>query len=300
VAAGFTLGVDVSDAQGTPDWQRAYKAGVRFAVVKLTEGDYYTNESADAQIAGAEAAGIKVGVYHYNGNTYRGIDYRKPGVIEAAYFSQAFKKYVGRPYFLDMENASGMVPQAAYGREFVDTCLATWGYKAGIYTFPSFAEAHSLGATLGDCALWYASWDDWGPGNFPPVPTGWGKITIWQFSGGMQVDGIGYVDGDYVRDLADFLALGANQSPVVPPINPDPVTGIWIHEYFVGGWDLAHHGRPIAPAALYSDGATRQLFERVCLGSNGRSMVVEEGLGQAYKLHAGDYPDWPDTHPLLG
>lgn len=293
----YVLGVDVSDAQGRPNWARAYAAGVRFAIVKLTEGDYYTNADADAQIAGAEAAGIAVGVYHYNGNTYRGVDYRKPGIVEAAYFSKAFEKYAGRPYFLDMEDASGDVPQAIYGAEFLAACFARWGYDGGVYTPPSFATAHNLGATLGGFPLWCASWGDFG-GAFPPVPRGWDKITIWQFSGGGQIDGIGYVDGDYVRDLADFTALGAHVAPVVT--NPDPVTGIWIHGYFVNAWDLAHHGHPLSPAALYTDGVTRQLFERVCLGSNGRSMVSEEGLGQAYKLHAGDYPDWPDVHPLLG
>ena len=118
------LMVDTSDAQGLPDWGRAYKAGVRGAIVKITEGDYFINSVADAQIAGAEAAGIAVGVYHYNGNTYRGVDYRKSGKAEAGYFSKAFEKYAGRPYFLDMENPSGTVPQAAYGREFLDECLA--------------------------------------------------------------------------------------------------------------------------------------------------------------------------------
>lgn len=61
------LGVDVSDNNGTDiDWAEAYRAGVRVAYVKATQGVSYRNELYHAQVTGARGAGIAVGAYHFS------------------------------------------------------------------------------------------------------------------------------------------------------------------------------------------------------------------------------------------
>ena len=58
-------GLDVSSAQGSVDWQRAYNDGARFAYVKATEGTSYTNPSFAQQYNGSYNIGMIRGAYHY-------------------------------------------------------------------------------------------------------------------------------------------------------------------------------------------------------------------------------------------
>lgn len=62
-------GVDVSSWQhpgGKPiDWAEVYKAGYTFAMIKATQGDYYTNPYLVEDFEGAHAAGLICGAYHF-------------------------------------------------------------------------------------------------------------------------------------------------------------------------------------------------------------------------------------------
>lgn len=66
-------GIDVSYAQGSVDWRRVAGSGVRFAMVKASQGKLTSDASVGpfsdprfaANVKGARAAGLDVGVYHY-------------------------------------------------------------------------------------------------------------------------------------------------------------------------------------------------------------------------------------------
>lgn len=58
------IGVDVSRYQGAMDWERAYLEGVRFAAIRATVGDYYTDPNFNKNWIRARAAGIAVSAYH--------------------------------------------------------------------------------------------------------------------------------------------------------------------------------------------------------------------------------------------
>lgn len=60
-----TPGLDVSGYQGNVDWAAVAAAGARFAYVKATEATTYTNPSFPQQYAGALAAGLIRGAYHF-------------------------------------------------------------------------------------------------------------------------------------------------------------------------------------------------------------------------------------------
>ena len=61
--------IDISTHNGVisvSDYQRLKSQGITGVVVKLTEGTSYTNPYARAQVANAQAAGLRVSAYHYS------------------------------------------------------------------------------------------------------------------------------------------------------------------------------------------------------------------------------------------
>jgi lysozyme len=58
-------GIDISRWQGTIDWAQARAAGTRFAFIKATEGGDHIDPRFRENWAGARAAGIPTGAYHF-------------------------------------------------------------------------------------------------------------------------------------------------------------------------------------------------------------------------------------------
>lgn len=69
-AGPVRMGVDVSEYQGTIDWEQVREAGFDFAFIRIgyrgyTSGEIYPDDRARENLAGAKAAGLDVGVYFY-------------------------------------------------------------------------------------------------------------------------------------------------------------------------------------------------------------------------------------------
>ncbi len=69
--AASHIGVDVSTHQGEIDWEQVASSGVRFAMIRAgfrgyTGGGIYQDEQFEANIQGALAAGLRVGVYFFS------------------------------------------------------------------------------------------------------------------------------------------------------------------------------------------------------------------------------------------
>src|SRR5262245_48071429 len=58
-------GLDVSHFQGTVDWPQVAQAGYGFAFIKATDGITYTDPMFAQNWAGAKAAGLLRGAYHF-------------------------------------------------------------------------------------------------------------------------------------------------------------------------------------------------------------------------------------------
>ena len=58
-------GVDVSHYDERVDWMKLAQGGVRFAIAKLSQGDYYRDDKCRDHLAGAAAAGMRTGIYHW-------------------------------------------------------------------------------------------------------------------------------------------------------------------------------------------------------------------------------------------
>jgi len=62
---GLTEGIDVSHWQGSIDWPTVAAAGKKFVFMKATESTDFVDPNYTANEAGAKAAGLLVGAYHY-------------------------------------------------------------------------------------------------------------------------------------------------------------------------------------------------------------------------------------------
>lgn len=59
------LGVDVSRHHPKVDWKLLRANGVEFALIKATQGDYFIDKQLCAHLDGAQAAGLRAGLYHW-------------------------------------------------------------------------------------------------------------------------------------------------------------------------------------------------------------------------------------------
>lgn len=153
--------VDVSSWNGrltTADFDKMKQHGVKGVVVKLTEGTYYVNPSARAQIASAQAAGLRIAVYHYS-------KYQTPAsaVSEADYFTKQVKNYQLPNHTVlvddleDVATRQGNVTQNV--RSFRDRLAANGYPRYMLYTSPSYiAETQLKPYQFGLRNIWMASY----------------------------------------------------------------------------------------------------------------------------------------------
>lgn len=204
-------GLDVSSHQESIDWcqvagwESTYGAP-RFAGIKATEGDYYSDPYFGSNWRGAKAAGLQRIAYHF-------FDPVLSGEGQARYFHGIVRNHghfeVGDAIMLDLEQtkdvAAAVVVQRA--EAFVSNLLAQT--RAGIYLYTNATFWESLenpaSAVLGRCPLWAASYGA-APAPISNWPTGY---TIWQYGDAGQVPGIsGAVDLDvFEGDMTTYNLL---------------------------------------------------------------------------------------------
>ena len=91
------FGVDVSSYQGEVDWSALASQGVDFAFIKATEGSLLQDRQFAANWAGAAAAGVRAGAYHF-------LSYDSPGDTQADNFISAVPVTEGAlPPVVDIE-----------------------------------------------------------------------------------------------------------------------------------------------------------------------------------------------------
>lgn len=218
-------GCDVSAVQGLVDWQALAHAGIRFAYLKASEGnrgndpvlglpEYYldrkrmsgvsgTDPYFDRNVAGARAAGIAVGPYHFGyclppqaGNPLRDPEAQ----AKYAYDVAAGVGQIGDlPPAFDFEWPApqdwgkwGCDPTQlrAWALTFLNASQTLWGRTPVVYSYPDFWKRSGADSepAFARFRLWAASYphpDRWPtdgekPAAFPPFAD-W---TFWQFTGG--------------------------------------------------------------------------------------------------------------------
>lgn len=184
-------GIDVSSHQGKIDWNLVAQDGVEFAIIRVgfrgygSEGKLVVDEQFENNIKGAQAAGIKVGVYFFS-----------QAINEAELLEEAnlvLEKIA--PYKLDCPVVYDVEKTSSAGRMneisveertnltllFCQT-IENAGYTPMIYHNTEMGALMIDIATLENYDKWYASYSDQ---MFYPY-----EYKIWQYSDKGKIQGI--------------------------------------------------------------------------------------------------------------
>lgn len=201
----FLPGLDVSHFDGQIDWNTVAQspAAPVFAYIKATEGGSFKDPCYSTNVAGARAANMLCGAYHF-------FDTTAPVQQQADWFIDTVGSVAGLlPPVIDVEQTGSLTPQqyaAAIG-QWLDIVSSRLGCTPMIYTNASFWDAN-VGSFEPFAAypLWIAEYCS---KPAPTLPAGAASYHFWQYSANGDVSGIdGSLDMDrYDGTLEQLQAL---------------------------------------------------------------------------------------------
>ena len=256
-------GIDVSAWDPYIDWPLVKNQGIRFAIIKATEGLNFVSQAYESQWAGAKSVGILRGAYHF-------LIANQDGAKQADFFLSKVKVEDGDlPPVLDIEEADnyidpnnrakGIFPSSQFignAQKWLERIEQQTGRTPVIYSRPTFLKDHLAGSNF-KAPPWANKYPTWlaeyhfshAPDSQPTQPVGWGDWIIWQYSGDkLTLDGIYKDEGRtslihvdmnvYRHGIEDLYKLAKAQmpanidapAPVVSdtpqpkPVTPTPVT----------------------------------------------------------------------------
>lgn len=187
------IGIDVSKWNGTIDWTAVKKSGVDFVIIRCgyrgsSTGALVVDPKFEQNIAGATAAGLKVGVYFFTQaiNEVEAVEEASLALALTSKYSLAY------PIFIDVEGSGGRADsldtatRTSVVNAFCQT-ITNAGKRAGIYANKSWLNSKLNMGTLNSYTIWLAQYNT--------APTYSGKYDMWQYSDQGHVGGIsGNVD----------------------------------------------------------------------------------------------------------
>jgi GH25 family lysozyme M1 (1,4-beta-N-acetylmuramidase) len=245
---GALQGVDVASFQhpnnAAIDWTQVAGDGIQFAAVKATEGAYYHNQYAPADLAGAQAAGLSTIAYAFaipNGNGSSA----NPATQADYLLSYLGASSATVPVLLDIEydpyvntdhtnSCYGLSPSAMVNwiAGFDSEVQAKTGRLPIIYTTANWWSTCTGNSTaFGQTPMWVA---DFTTAASPALPAGWVDWSFWQYTSAGTVAGIsstGHTDLDQLNPalvplLGPGTRTGAEGSAFAFGVSPaDPVSG---------------------------------------------------------------------------
>lgn len=188
------MGIDVSKWNGTINWTAVKNSGVNYAIIRCgyrgsSTGALIQDPKFKANIQGATAAGIKVGVYFFT-QAVNEVE----AVEEASMTLDLIKGYkLSYPVFLDVESSGGRADgldkntRTAVVNAFCKT-IQNGGYTAGIYANKTWFESKMNTASLSGYKIWLAQYKE------KPTYTAT-RYDMWQYTSKGKISGIsGNVD----------------------------------------------------------------------------------------------------------
>ena len=173
----YIAGVDASYAQPSVDWASLRSQGVRFGIVKATDGTQTLDTQFASNWSGMHANGIVRGAYHY----FRVLQDAQAQVDH--YLSTVNLDATDLPPFVDAESAGnngGSNSQWASGLTlWLQQVEKRTGRTPIIYTSVGFWNGLGM-ADLTHYPLWVANWRS--PTSQPVLPNHWKNWTFWQYS----------------------------------------------------------------------------------------------------------------------
>ncbi|HET9621539.1 MAG TPA: GH25 family lysozyme, partial [Kofleriaceae bacterium] len=202
VSGPTTPGIDVSYFQQVIDWRRVYRAGIRFAFIRVSDGADNRDPMFSINWAEARHAGVARGAYQYF----------RPDQSALAQADLLIGAMRGRdggadlPPVLDLEVTGGLpidtVVQRA--RAWIDRVRSQLGVEPIVYTGGELWRTADA-SPLAHQPLWLAHYTT----TCPIVPAAWPRWTFWQHTDHGAVPGIeGSVDLDvFAGTLGELRAL---------------------------------------------------------------------------------------------
>jgi GH25 family lysozyme M1 (1,4-beta-N-acetylmuramidase) len=213
----YTPGIDVSRYDEEIDWKMVAAAGYKFAVLRATVGDYYTDPRFYTYWNDAKAAGILVTAYHVIVAT----NYADKQI--ARLYSVMGDRKPDFPIVLDIERDDGVSKSA--NTACIQDCISEIGKhdtrKPMIYTAYYYWKDHvTASSDWAKYDLWVASYER----STPYIPPGWTTWKFWQYSDGGSVAGTnGSTDCDWFNGTYEDLVSYSNG--VTQP-EPETETGL--------------------------------------------------------------------------
>lgn len=208
-AADYLEGIDVSHWQGEPDWAQVKAAGVRFVIVKATQGTDRVDAQYERNRTELRANGIPFSAYHFaEPDTTPG-----DAVAEADHFVDT-ARLDGRNLLpvLDLERHNDLSRRrlTSWTKSWLARVEARLGVKPMIYTDRFFWQermGNSRWFADNGYRLWIAHWTDGAQPILPAANWGGRGWTLWQYAVQGGLPGIsGQVDRDRFR--------GTNLAPI--------------------------------------------------------------------------------------
>jgi GH25 family lysozyme M1 (1,4-beta-N-acetylmuramidase) len=179
-------GIDVSENNGTVDWQAVKDAGIEFVMVHCSYGKSGVDDNFVANVEGAHAVGLQVGAYHYSYALTIA-----DAQLEAVHCRQVINDSglkLELPIFYDMEDADHWKENhGGIQDDVTEMCrafISNLGLKTGVYASYSWLTSTIDWQSLG-CSVWNAQW-----GETDDI-----KGYMWQYSDQVVIDGKGF-DGN--------------------------------------------------------------------------------------------------------
>lgn len=206
-------GIDVSAYQPNVDAERVKAAGADFMIVKVTNGNGYTNPHARKQVLAAIAAGLLVMLYHYA--QPNGPNWKEDAAAEAKRLDDIADEFerelgvyptghprAGQPVklfcFLDVERNTPLTSEERrnwreWSNEFRKWSREVGKRVIGFYSGKFFTMDLGFDITWRDTLLWVAQYpavyrEDANYGFWPTNIQPWFRGDIWQDGGGMAKD----------------------------------------------------------------------------------------------------------------
>lgn len=184
------FGIDVSKWNKEIDWESVKAAGVDFVIIRcgyrgsqtgaLVEDPYFKKN-----VEGAEAAGLKVGIYFFTQATNE-----IEAVEEASMALMLCRNYkLALPIFIDTEGAGGngradglgVETRTAVCEAFCRT-IDNSGFNAGVYASKNWFTNNLSTENLSDYTIWLA--------QYSREATYDGRYDLWQYTSAGTIDGI--------------------------------------------------------------------------------------------------------------
>ncbi|MDY2609787.1 MAG: GH25 family lysozyme [Eubacteriales bacterium] len=212
--------IDISVYQTVQAWESVYADGVRFVIIKATQGRAldgtgtpFRDPALQSHADGAVATGVPMGFYHFL--CARDTEQAQQ---EAAYFLNAISPWQPfvRHVFLDCETYGNKNLQQQTKAQLTQTChaflqqVASAGYTPALYTNADHMENY-LDISALQVPLWIAAW-----GSRKPQTPG---MVLWQYGPGSVRGILGQVDlnvcylDEAELSIQRLFALGYMQSP---------------------------------------------------------------------------------------